>query len=228
MPTTDVPDLVSPEDAVALRRYLAWHALAAEFMCGIVARGIPLAPTRDQRRALMHQIRTENSQADWLVKRVHELHGEVPEQDEGLRNLQQELAVLSDRSWLEYLACAQVAMRAYMNPYLRALAVIYRVDEEFEGFSREVLVPEIASHFKRALGDLRLELEQYNASERSAALATARNAEQKAFDVFLRFIATSYPALEALNVDTAGLQDELVASRLRFWEKLEASLVGAA
>lgn len=140
-------ELMNPEDIPALCRYLSWHALATEFMCGIVARGIPLAPTRDIRRALMHQVRTENTHASWLVSRVVELGGEVPEKDDALRELQDDLVRICDRSWLEYLAAGQVAMRGYMGPYLRALEVLWDRDEQVGGFSRDVLAPEVAAHF---------------------------------------------------------------------------------
>ncbi len=223
-----VPDLVDPIEAPALRRFLAWHALASEFMCGIVARGVPMTPTREQRRALMHQMRTENSQAEWLVKRVQELGGEVPEHDEALDELQAELIEICDRSWLEYLAGAQVAMRAYMNPYLRAMGVLFRIDEEYDGFAREVMTPEVAGHFRRALDDLRDELESYPPAERHGALDLAAAAEAEAFEVFRRFIATSYPALADLGVDTAGLEEELRAERDRFWQRLGESIDAVA
>src|SRR4051812_6402962 len=112
--------MIGAEDAPVVRRYLSWHALAAEFMCGIVARGIPLAETREQRKGLMHQIRTENSQAAWLVNRVEELGGTVPEQDDELKSLQAQLTDLCDRSWISFLACGEVALRGYMSPYIRA------------------------------------------------------------------------------------------------------------
>ena len=110
------PELMDPEMIPSLCRYLSWHALATEFMCSVVARGIPLAPNRETKRALMHQVRSENSHASWLVKRVAELGGTVPEQDAELDALENELVAICDRSWLQYLAAAQVAMRAYMGP----------------------------------------------------------------------------------------------------------------
>ena len=107
MPLSE-PELISAEDAPAVRRYLSWHVLATEFMCGLVARGIPLAHTRcEQRRGLMHQIRTENTQAAWLVNRVQQLGGTVPEQDDELKSLQSQLAALCDRSWISLLRAAR-------------------------------------------------------------------------------------------------------------------------
>lgn len=219
-----VPELVDPEDIPALCRYLSWHALATEFMCGIVARGIPLAPTRDIRRALMHQVRSENTHASWLVSRVVELGGEVPERDESLVQLQDDLVRICDRSWLEYLVAAQVAMRGYMGPYVRALEVLWDRDEQVGGFSREVLGPEVAAHFQRALGDLRTELTSRQGKDREEAFALAINTEEGAFGIFETFIARSYPMLEAFGVDIPSLVSEVSQQRQDFWTRLRDTL----
>ena len=218
------PELVSPAETPAVRRYLAWHALAAEFMCGIVARGIPLAQTRDQKRALMHQIRTENTQATWLVARVVELGGTVPEQDDALREMQAELVPLCDRSWIDFLACGQVALRGYMGPYLSALSHLTSQDEAYDHFSTDVLIPEIGADFRRALGDLVEAFQSLPADQRQAAFDEARTAETQAFDVFCRFIATSYSMLESSGVDAAQLELEIVEERDKFWQRLATEL----
>jgi hypothetical protein len=220
MDVNATPELFNANDVPALVRYLSWQALATEFMCGIVARGIPLAPNRDQRRALMHQVRTENTHATWLVKRVAELGADVPEQNEDLLAMQNELVQICDNSWIDYLAAGQVAMRGYMAPYVRALEMLWTEDEEVGGFNRDVLTPEIAAHFKRALSDLVLELQSREGDIRTEALEEARTAENKAFEIFQTYIALSFPMLVEMGVDTEDLQSELVTQREMFWSRL--------
>lgn len=216
------------QDAAALREYLSWQALSSEFACGIVARGIPLAPTRDTRKALMHQVRTENSQAVWLVARVEELGGAVPEQDDELIALQSSWIELCDRGWLEFLACGQVALRGYTAPYINALGAVFELDETYDMFSRDVLVPEIQAHFRRALSDMEAALGSCPESEKEAALERARLAEEAAYELFTRFIATSYPMLAGLGVDTEGLRDEIAHDREHLWNRLDAALAHPA
>jgi hypothetical protein len=229
------PQLISVEDTPQILRYLSWQALGYEFMCGIVARGIPLAPTRDIRRALMHQTRTENSQAAWLVGQVEKLGGSVEEQDESLLVLQRELTPLCDQGWLEFLVCGQVALRAYMEPYLRAQTAMFQVEEEFGAFteefeiaSREVMIPEISAHFKQALYQMRNTLTALPPAERAAALDTAKESESKAFEIFKRFIALSYDMLEDAGVNTAVLGEEIAKERDQFWDRLDGELQAAS
>lgn len=208
-------ELMTPEQTDALSRFLSWQALASELICVVVARGVPQAPTREQRRALLHQVRTEQSQGDWSVKRVAELGREVPERDPALDALREELVALCDQSWLDFLACGQIALRAYMAPFLRALPAVFAFDDEYEGFTRDVLVPEVRGHLGRAVSSLTAALAQ--ADDPKAALERAQEVESRAYAVFQQFIGAAFPPLEALGAETASIPAEMAEERARFW-----------
>jgi hypothetical protein len=208
---------VSQSDrTTSLNAFLSWHSLADEVVCAGVATGLRHAPNREARESLLRQIREEYAHSTFMARRVEELGGAVPESLQAMEGPRRDILDLANESWISYLVGFAASIDGiYGYPWSRAVWTATVTDEKYLKFYDTVLFPQEIGHYNFAKAELDRLLKEGDDGARDQV----RDVAVRAYPVYIDFISTSFPYLEAVGADTTAILPKTEQIKNTYWPK---------